>query len=365
MRSKIINFSAGPSQLPDVVLKKARTAIIKYPGLHKSILEINHRGTHFNEIYAELIAKFNELLPLPTGYSLLLIPGGASLQFSAIPMNFKFSKNIVTYVTSGEWSKRAEEEAKKIVSTDVIDKSEFIDTNLIAQYCKKNNPNYIHITSNETIDGIEYISVPTINPSVPLIADMSSNILSKPIEIDNYAMIYASTQKNIGVAGLCLIIIKDSLIEQSRNRLESMPSLLNYYQQYLKQSTFNTPNLFSWYITTLMLEWMIDQGGLEYFSLQNKIKSSLLYDYIDSSKLYINNVEPSWRSKMNVICDLHKPDLTNIFVETANAHGFENLKGHTCRGGLRFSLYNAMPVEAVKKLINFMREFERLANKPR
>ena len=322
-----------------------------------SIIEVSHRSKEFAEVALLAEKNLRKLLNIPDNYHVLFLQGGASLQFSMIPMNLSKSDSIVDYAVTGSWGKKAVAEAKKFTKVNIVcDSCASNYTSIIneEEWIKSEEADYVHITSNETIAGVEYHFNPETN-GVPLITDASSTLLSRPIDVDRYGLIYAGAQKNIGPAGLTIVIIKNSLIKNNKAKI---PAMLDYRNYIEKQSMYNTPPVFSWYVAGLVFEYLINLGGLKVIEKTNIKKSNLLYDYIDNSDFYSNPVEKSSRSRMNIPFLLNDKDLENTFlIDSLNA-GLANLKGHRSVGGMRASIYNAIEVEAVQELISFMKEFE-------
>ena len=351
------NFSAGPSALPKKVIEIIKTDFPNWNESGMSIIEVSHRSKEFAEVALQAEKNLRKLLNIPDNYHVLFLQGGASLQFSMIPMNLSKSDSIVDYAVTGSWGKKAVAEAKKFTRVNIVCDSYASNyTSIIneEEWIKSEEADYVHITSNETIAGVEYHFNPETN-GVPLITDASSTLLSRPIDVDRYGLIYAGAQKNIGPAGLTIVIIKNSLIKNNKAKI---PAMLDYRNYIEKQSMYNTPPVFSWYVAGLVFEYLINLGGLEVIEKINIKKSNLLYDYIDNSDFYSNPVEKSSRSRMNIPFLLNDKDLENTFlIDSLNA-GLANLKGHRSVGGMRASIYNAIELEAVQELISFMKEFE-------
>ena len=351
------NFSAGPSALPKKVIEIIKTDFPNWNESGMSIIEVSHRSKEFAEVALLAEKNLRKLLNIPDNYHVLFLQGGASLQFSMIPMNLSKSDSSVDYAVTGSWGKKAVAEAKKFTKVNIVCDSHASDyTSIIdeEEWIKSEEADYVHITSNETIAGVEYHFNPETN-GVPLITDASSTLLSRPIDVDRYGLIYAGAQKNIGPAGLTIVIIKNSLIKNNKAKI---PAMLDYRNYIEKQSMYNTPPVFSWYVAGLVFEYLINLGGLDVIEKTNIKKSNLLYDYIDSSDFYSNPVEKSSRSRMNIPFLLNDKDLEDTFlIDSLNA-GLANLKGHRSVGGMRASIYNAIEMEAVQELISFMKEFE-------
>jgi phosphoserine aminotransferase len=356
--STVFNFSAGPAMLPQEVLVKAQSELINWNGLGTSVMEVSHRGAPFIELANQAEATFRTLLNIPNNYRVLFMHGGGRAQFSAVPLNLtKSNQDYADFLLSGTWSKGAVEEAAKYVNPQIVAHTEEVNgvLTLSNQDTWQRNPDakYFHYCSNETVDGFEINQVPQIE-GTPIVVDMSSNILSKPIDVSQYGVIYAGAQKNMGPAGLTIVIVREDLIGDSR--MET-PSILNYEAAVKHDSMYNTPATFSWYLAGLVFEWVKEQGGVEAMAARNLEKSSMLYEAIDSHPFYLNRVDPRFRSRMNVPFQLIDPSLDTLFLEEAQAQGLQALKGHRIVGGMRASIYNAMPLAGVKALVEFMHDF--------
>lgn len=355
---KIFNFSAGPAMLPKEVLLQAKKELCNWKGIGTSVMEISHRSKIFIELTEQIETDIRELLKIPDNYKVLFCHGGGRGQFAAVPLNILKKNNTADYIDSGYWSNSAIKEAKKYCIPTIIDVKVKLD-NIIKITSMKNwninkHAKYIHYCPNETIDGIAIYEEPIFEK--PVIADFSSTILSQPIDIKKYDLIYASAQKNIGPSGITIVIINQNLLYNIR---EELPSFLNYKIISDNNSMFNTPPTFSWYLSGLVFKWLKNIGGLEKINKINKTKANLLYDYIDKSNFYYNNVFSKNRSIMNVTFKLFNEKLNNLFIENSLKSGLYSLKGHKVIGGMRASIYNAMPIAGVKKLINFMKFFEK------
>ncbi|PPI86864.1 3-phosphoserine/phosphohydroxythreonine transaminase [Candidatus Pantoea edessiphila] len=357
---KIYNFSAGPAMLPIEVLYRVKKELTNWNNLGVSVMEISHRSKHFIKIAEKIIQDFRELLEIPPYYKILFCHGGARAQFAAIPCNLLGLFSTADYVNGGYWSNKAIEEAKKYCLPNIIDvkiinndKNEIIP---MQNWNINDNAAYLHYCPNETIDGIAIHEQPDFGEKI-VIADMSSNILSTPININSYGVIYASAQKNIGPAGLTVVIINENLLERNIN--SNIPSILNYKILAKNDSMFNTPCTFSWYLAGLVFDWLKEQGGVVKINKINQIKSNLLYETIDQSDFYQNNISEKNRSIMNIPFKLLNSKLEDLFLETSSQEGLFALKGHRAIGGIRASIYNAMPLDGVKTLTSFMHYFER------
>jgi phosphoserine aminotransferase len=356
---RVFNFSAGPAALPLEVLEQARAELTDWAGTGMSVMEVSHRGTAFTALAQRAEARLRALLAVPAGYRVLFLQGGASTQFAAVPLNLAAQGARADYLNTGLWSSKALEEAGRLaVQVNIAaDEAASRYTTVPAPAALRLDPRaaYVHYTPNETIGGVEFPYVPDTG-AVPLVADMSSTLLSRPIEVGRYGLIYAGAQKNIGPAGLCLVIVHESLLGRAR---ADTPTMLNYARMAESASMLNTPPTFAWYIADLVFEWIERHGGLSAMGERNRVKAERLYDAIDASGLYRNPVARECRSWMNVPFTLVRPELTAMFLAEAHAAGLTQLEGHRSVGGVRASLYNAVPLAAVQALIEFMREFER------
>ncbi len=357
---RVFNFSAGPAMLPEEVLLKAQAEMLDWRGMGMSIMELGHRGPEFKEVAEQAEADLRELMSIPDHYHVLFLPGGASTQFSMVPLNLMVDKKTADYIDTGIWSKKAIDEAKQYGHVNIAAHAEISHSQLHVPPEKhwSLNPEaaYVHYTPNETIEGLEFHWVPHTG-NVPLVADMTSYILSKPMDVNQFGVIYAGAQKNIGQAGITIVIIRDDLI---RDAMPGTPTLYSYKVLAENKSFYNTPPTYAWYISGLIFAWMKRKGGVEVFAKANKRKAEKLYGCIDQHKdFYINSVHPDSRSIMNVPFSLTRADLTEPFLEAANENGLTNLRGHRLAGGVRASIYNAMPEEGVDALVDFMRDFAR------
>ncbi len=355
--ARIFNFSAGPAVLPETVLQQAAAEMLDWHGSGMSVMEMSHRGKEFISIHAEAEQDLRELLAVPANYKVLFLQGGAIAENAIVPMNLLRGHSVADYVNTGEWSKKSIKEAKKYCTVNVAASSEDKKFSYIPpQQSWKLSPDagYVHICSNETIGGLEYHWVPDTG-AVPLVADMSSHLLSRPVDVAKYGLIYGGAQKNIGPAGLTLVIVRDDLIGQAA---PFTPSAFDYKQQAEADSMLNTPPTYAIYIAGLVFKWLKQQGGLAEIERRNIAKAKLLYDYLDQSKFFVSPVEPRDRSRMNVPFKLNNEALDDEFLKGAKAHGMVQLKGHRSVGGMRASIYNAMPIEGVQHLVAYLREFE-------
>jgi len=355
---QVFNFSAGPAMLPEEVLLQAQAEILDWHGTGMSIMELGHRGAEFKEVAEQSEADLRELMAIPDNYHVLFLAGGASVQFAMVPLNLFGEKRQADYLDTGIWSKKAVDEAKRYgqvnVATTLEVKNELMQIPAQDKWSLNPDASYVHYTPNETIEGVEFHFVPQTG-KVPLVADMTSLILSKPIDVSQYGVIYAGAQKNIGQAGIHVVIIRDDLI---RAALPNTPTLYSYKIQAENKSFYNTPPTYAWYIASLVLAWMKKKGGLKVFAELNQRKANKLYSFIDTHKeFYSNPVHPDCRSIMNVPFNLTNATLTEKFLLEAREAGLTNLKGHRLAGGVRASIYNAMPEEGVDKLVDFMKHF--------
>ena len=358
MTERIYNFSAGPAVLPVPVLEEAQRDMLSLPGVGMSVMEISHRSKTFDEILARADSGLRELLGVPDNYQILFLQGGASLQFSMVPMNLLPKDVSADYIITGSWGKKALKEAKRVGLTKVS--ATMADggfTRVPGQDELTLDPKaaYVHFTTNETIEGVEWKHEPEVG-SVPLIADASSDILSHKIPMEKYALIYAGAQKNMGPSGVTLVIIRDDLLSRIPDGLHTM---LDYRTHVENKSLYNTPNTWGIYIISLICKWLSDKGGLAAMQRENEEKASLLYEAIDSTKFYRGHADPDSRSIMNITFRLPSEDLEKKFAAEATAQGLDGLKGHRSVGGIRASIYNAFPLEGVKALVSFMNDFER------
>ena len=358
MTQKIYNFSAGPAILPVPILEKARDEMLSLNGIGMSVMEISHRSKPFEAILTAAEQGIRDLLAVPANYRILFLQGGATLQFSMIPMNFLGADETADYVITGAWGKKALKEAKRCGNTNVVFTTAESGFNSVPDPAElKFSPGarYIHYTSNETIEGVEF-KYDLEGGGIPVVCDASSNVLSKPLDIEKYALIYAGAQKNIGPSGVTLVIIRDDLVAQVP---ENQHSMLDYRQLAENDSMLNTPNTWGIYLISLVCEWLSGKGGLAEMEKKNEEKAAILYDAIDASDGYYTGhaATRGARSLMNVTFRLPSEDLEKQFCSDATALGLDGLKGHRSVGGVRASIYNAFPREGVKALVNFMQDF--------
>lgn len=355
---RVYNFSPGPAVLPQEVLEQAREEMLDWHGTGMSVMEMSHRGKAFISIAEQAEADLRELLAVPKNYKVLFLQGGATGMFSAIPMNLATADSTVDYVNTGAWSKKAIGEAKRYAKVNVsADEAASNYSTVPAQAALKLSPNaaYFHYTPNETIGGVEFDYVPDVG-NVPLVADFSSTILSRPIDVTRYGLIYAGAQKNIGPSGIVVVIVREDLIGKAR---PGTPMVWDFKAMADEGSMLNTPPTFGWYFAGLVFKWLKKQGGLKAMEQRNRAKADRLYGFIDASSFYKSPVAKNARSWMNVPFTLAKPDLDKAFCTEAAKVGLVNLEGHRSVGGMRASIYNAMSIEGVEALVNFMKDFEK------
>ncbi len=358
MTTRIYNFSAGPAVMPVEVLEEAQRDLVALPDVGMSVMEISHRSKTFDAIIAAAAADLRELGKVPDNYKVLFLQGGASLQFSMVPMNLLTAGATADYIITGDWSKKALKEAKKVGATNVAGSTETGQFKRIptqAELTFTPGAAYAHMTSNNTIFGTQWPYVPDTG-DVPLVCDASSDIFSGPVDVSKFGLIYAGAQKNLGPSGVTVVIVREDLLARSAPQL---PSMLNYHTIAEGGSLYNTPPCFGIYILGLVLKWLKGAGGLNAMAKRNERKAKILYDELDRSAFWTPHAESDARSLMNVTFRLPNEDLEKRFVKEATAAGFDGLKGHRSVGGLRASIYNAFPEDGVKALVTFMQEFER------
>jgi phosphoserine aminotransferase len=355
---RIFNFSAGPAVLPEPVLQRAAAEMLDWHGSGMSVMEMSHRGKEFISIADKAEADLRTLMSIPDNYKVLFLQGGAMAENALIPMNLLGSRTSADYVNTGEWSKKSIKEAKKYCTVNVAASAEDRQfTYVPPQTVWKLNSDaaYVHICTNETIGGVEYHWVPDTG-NVPLVADMSSHILSRSVDVSRYGVIYGGAQKNIGPAGVTLVIVREDLLGRA---LPITPSAFNWKEQAEADSMLNTPPTYAMYIAGLVFEWLHEQGGIAAIENRNIQKAALLYGYLDQSDFYSNPVDIADRSRMNIPFRLKDDFLDEAFLKGAKEHGMVQLKGHRAVGGMRASIYNAMPIEGVQALVAYMKDFER------
>jgi phosphoserine aminotransferase len=354
---RVYNFSAGPAALPLPVLEQARDELLDWQG-GMSVMEVSHRGKAFMAVAERAEADLRDLLTIPTDYRVLFMQGGATAQFSAVPLNLAAAGATADYVNTGHWSERTIKEARRFVTVNVAADEAGSQYTTVPEPSKlrlTRGAAYVHYTPNETIGGVEFPYIPETG-DVPLIADMSSTILSRPLDVSRFGVIYAGAQKNIGPAGITVVIVRDALIRRAR---AGTPMVFDYGAVADADSMLNTPPTFGWYFAGLVFQWLKREGGLAAMAERNRAKADALYAAIDTSAFYSNPVARDCRSWMNVPFRLARPELDKTFLAESDAAGLTNLAGHRAVGGMRASLYNAVPLEAVVALVDFMRDFER------
>ena len=355
--NRIYNFSPGPAALPTAVLEQAREELLDWHGTGMSVMEVSHRGKHFVECALQAERIFRELLTIPEEYKVLFLQGGATLQFSAVPLNLTGSDQTADYITTGNWSKKAAKEAQQYLYVNIAAdglNGEYVGIPDPLIWKLREDSAYLHLAMNETVVGVEFHEIPDVSNS-PIVADMSSTLLSRPIDISSFGLIYAGAQKNIGPAGITVVIVREDLLGKARRET---PTVANYKVMADTDSMSNTPPTFNWYIAGLVFEWVKNEGGLVEMGARNKRKSEKLYASIDASDFYSNPVDPKHRSWMNVPFTLADPSLDKLFLEESAEAGLANLKGHRLVGGMRASIYNAMPEAGVDALLQFMNDFQ-------
>lgn len=355
--SQVYNFSAGPAMLPKQVLQLMQSELLEYGNSKTSVMEISHRATDFMTLAQKSKQDLCDLMNIPNNYKVLFMQGGASSQFSMVPINLLHGKTKANYAHTGHWSKKAIAEAQRYCDVNICTDSsdnKYTDIADIADWNIDKDAAYLHYTPNETIAGLEFDYTPEVD--MPLVADMSSTILSREINVSKYGVIYAGAQKNIGISGLTVAIVREDLIG---NVVKNQPILFDYATQANNDSMYNTPSTYPWYVASRIFEWLKDQGGLSVMAKINEKKAKTLYDAIDGSDFYSNPVAKKYRSWVNVPFLLANEDLNSLFLEKAADNGLITLKGHRSVGGMRASIYNAMPQEGIDLLVSFMQDFEK------
>lgn len=353
---RVYNFNAGPAALPKEVLKRAQQELLDFEDTGMSVMELSHRSKEYDKVHNKAATLLKELLQIPDTYDILFMQGGASLQFSAIPMNLLATGKTGNYSLTGSWSEKALKEAQKLGETHIASSTKQTGfTGIPSDLKLSDNPAYLHITSNNTIFGTQWWDFPTVSPDVPLIADMSSDILSRQLNIENFSIIYAGAQKNLGPSGVTVVIIKKDILAQCP---ENIPTMMNYQTFAKNRSLYNTPPTFSIYMLSLVLEWVAELGGVEEIEKNNQKKAQLIYEAIDQSDgFYIGHAKKEARSHMNITFNLATEELTAVFLAEAKEEGFVGLGGHRMVGGCRASIYNAVPLESCEALAAFMHGF--------
>jgi phosphoserine aminotransferase len=356
--ARIHNFSAGPAVLPLPVLEEAQRDLLSLPGVGMSVMEISHRSKAFEDLLSRAIEDIRALADIPANYKILMLQGGATLQFSMVPMNLMAAGGVADYIDTGSWSGKAIKEAKKVGTVNIAASTKADKyTSVPAQQDLTLTPGaaYAHVTTNNTIEGTESTTLPDVG-DVPLVADTSSHMLSRPIDISRFGLVYSGAQKNLGPSGVTLVIIREDLLERSS---DTLPSMLNYKLHVENNSLYNTPNTFGIYILGLTVRWICSLGGLSAVAAINQRKAGKIYSEIDRTGFYRGTARKDSRSMMNVTFRLATEDLEKMFVKESTAAGLDGLKGHRSVGGMRASIYNAFPEAGVDALVEFMREFER------
>ncbi len=355
--ARVYNFAAGPSMLPEAVLRKAQDEMLDYQGTGMSVMEMSHRSSDFTRIIREAEGLLRDIMEIPSHYKVLFLQGGASTQFAMVPLNLFRKSKKADFIITGSWSKKALAEAERYGNVNILASSEDRNFTYIPSVDRSGftkDADFFHITTNNTIYGTRFPEMPDTG-DVPLVADMSSNILSEVYDVSRFGLIYAGAQKNIGPAGLTVVIIREDLIG---NALDMTPTMLNYKTHADKDSLFNTPPCYAIYIAKMTFAWVKEQGGVASMEKRNREKAGTLYDLIDNSKFFTGTADPASRSLMNVTFTLPNDELTAKCIEDAERDGLVTLKGHRSVGGMRASLYNAMPVEGARKLARFLKRFE-------
>ncbi len=354
---QIFNFSAGPAVLPKPVLERAQAEMLDWHGSGMSVMEMSHRGKEFTSILEKTEADLRSLMAIPENYKVLFLQGGAIAENAIIPMNLLNGQS-ADYVVTGSWSKRSVQDAKAYGQINIAASAEATGFTTVPAFSDwKLDPQaaYVHYCTNETINGVEFLEVPDTH-GVPIVADMSSHILSRPVDVSQYGVIYGGAQKNIGPAGLCLVIVREDLLERAS---PLTPAVFHWKTQAENQSMINTPPTYSIYIAGLVFEWLLAQGGVAAIEKINIAKANLLYNYLDQTDFYANTIQTEYRSRMNIPFRLRDEHLNDAFLKAADARGLLQLKGHRSVGGMRASIYNAMPIEGVQALVEFLQEFEK------
>ena len=356
--NRLANFCAGPATMPTEVLLKAQAELLDWQGRGVSVMEVSHRSADYIEIAEKAEADLRQLMKISDDYAVLFLQGGAALQFSAVTLNL-LNGGVADYLNTGTWSQKAYKEAKRyetlgLGKINLVAQGDGTDVPDVADWQLSDGASYFHYCPNETIHGVQIFDTPKVN--APIVADMSSCILSEPIRVDDFGLIYAGAQKNIGPAGLTIVIVRRDLMEQAS---PWCPSILNHKNQADNDSMLNTPATFAWYLSGLVFEWLLENGGVESIAKTNRAKAELLYQTIDNSGFYHNAVNAKYRSIMNVPFTLADSELDKLFLEKSKSAGLLNLKGHRAVGGMRASIYNAVTFEQVKQLTEFMQDFEK------
>ncbi|KWZ34648.1 3-phosphoserine/phosphohydroxythreonine transaminase [Burkholderia anthina] len=356
---RVFNFSAGPAAMPEEVLRQAADEMLDWHGSGMSVMEMSHRGKEFMSIHEAALTDLRDLLGVPASHRILFLQGGGIAENAIVPMNLLGSRKTADFVVTGSWSQKSFGEAKKFCTPHLAatGKTEdgFTRAPARAEWQLSDDPAYVHLCTNETIDGVETFEIPDLG-DVPLVADVSSHILSRPMDVAKYGVLFGGAQKNIGMAGVTVVIVREDLLDRA---LSICPSAFEWKTIAANNSLYNTPPTYAIYIAGLVFQWLKRQGGLEAIEARNTEKAKLLYDMIDASSFYLNKVEPAARSRMNVPFFLADESRNEDFLAGAKARGLLQLKGHKSVGGMRASIYNAVPLEGVKALVEYMKDFER------
>jgi phosphoserine aminotransferase len=355
--AKVFNFSPGPSKIPEVVMLRAQQEFVDWHGTGSSIMELSHRGKHFIEVAKKAELDLRELLSIPDDYHVLFLQGGAQLENAAIPMNIMGDYKTANYLVTGTWSEKSAKEAHKY--TDVVLAADMKDCGYTTvkphdQWQIDKDAAYFYYCDNETVHGIEFHDVPDVG--LPLVVDMSSNLLTRKVDVSKYGIIFACAQKNFGPAGVTVVIVKDELLQ--REARPYTPSVVDFNLQSSKDSMLNTPPTFAWYMAGLVFEWTKEQGGVDVMNKLAQQRSQLVYDFIDTSDMFECPIDPEYRSRMNIVFDLKDESLNQKFLDAAEQQDLYYLKGHRVRGGMRASMYNAMPLEGAEKFVEFLATFK-------
>jgi phosphoserine aminotransferase len=355
--NRVFNFSAGPAMLPEPVLRQAAAEMLDWHGSGMSVMEMSHRGKEFISIYEQCVADLRELLHVPANYKIIFLQGGGLGENAIVPMNMLRGKSSIDFVLTGEWSKKSAEQARKFATANIAATAESTNFTTIpdrASWQLSKDAAYVHLCMNETIGGVEFHEVPETG-AAPLVGDVSSTILSRPLDVSKFGLVFGGAQKNIGPAGLTIVIVREDLIGHAT---PYTPDVFDYAIQAKSDSMYNTPPTYAIYIAGLVFQWLKAQGGVPAMEKQNIAKASLLYNALDASKFYVTKVAKDCRSRMNVPFFLRDEKLNEAFLQGANERGLLQLKGHRVVGGMRASIYNAMPMEGVQALVAYLREFE-------
>jgi phosphoserine aminotransferase len=358
--NRVYNFSSGPAMLPESVLQQAQAELMNWQGTGISMLELHHRSKEFIELSEKITEDFRELLAIPKNYKILFVPGGGRGQFAMVPLNLLGNKNKADYVITGLWSRIAEAEAERYAKINIVEDakaSNYTSIREASEWLIDPEAAFLHYADNETVDGLEFDYIPDTK-GVPLVSDMSSNILTRRFDVSRFAVFYACAQKNMGPAGITVAVVHEDFLDRA---LAITPSIFNYKKHAESGSMQNTPPCFVWYMLGLVLDWVKEQGGVPEMEKRTARRSQQVYQCIDQSQLYVNPVNPRFRSRNNIVFDLRDTNLNERFINEAAARGLVSIKGHPQRGGMRVGIYNAMPDAGVNALVEFMKDFEKTA----